>query len=364
MKTGILVCSGTGKEKNIGDYLQSVAQEQFLPKDSLYIERESLNSVESDEPIKLIMNGWFMHQPQNFPPSPAINPLFISFHITPKIVDAFFSEETVNYLKQHEPIGARDKGTLALLQSKGIKSWFSGCLTLTLGHKYKATTRNDDVIFVDPYFEIGGNNKLPKAVKYAKAALMFIKNAPKVLKLCRKFKSDFIPPTKKVSCLKKFLATASFYNAYSPIFSDDILLNAQFISHKIAQDKFPTNTDKMNYARHLITKYSQAKFVVTSRIHCALPCIGVETPVLFVNSDALQGNSVRSSGRFAGLQELFHQLYFSSGKVSLRSPELKKTLASKKIDTRFIFQNSDQHKDLAQDMIDRVTAFINQGGQK
>ena len=42
----------------------------------------------------------------------------------PKIADTFFSEKTIAYLKKYEPIGARDLGTLKLLESKGIKSWF------------------------------------------------------------------------------------------------------------------------------------------------------------------------------------------------------------------------------------------------
>lgn len=358
MKTGILVCKGTGKVKNIGDYLQSVAQEQFLPKNSESIERESLNSVEGNEFIKLIMNGWFMHHPENFPPSEIIQPLFLSFHITPKIADTFFSEKTIAYLKKYEPIGARDLGTLKLLESKGIKSWFSGCLTLTLGKKYKVSKHGDEIIFVDPYFELGGDNEAKKWVKLVKALLMFVKSPFKVLNLYKKFESDFISPVSKISKKKKLLLVASFYNAYSNIFSDDVLLNASYISHKISQADFPTNEEKMEYARLLIKRYSQAKYVVTSRIHCALPCLGIETPVLFVNSEALQGSGVRSSGRFEGLLDLLHQLNFTSGKIVVNSPEITTKLSEGKISRNLSFENRQDYKKLADDLSCRVTSFL------
>lgn len=50
----------------------------------------------------------------------------------------------------------------------------------------------------------------------------------------------------------------------------------------------------MEYAKYLIRKYAKAKLVVTSRIHCALPCLGIETPVIFVTSDNLEQGVGRS----------------------------------------------------------------------
>ena len=101
MKYGLLVCSPAFVYKNIGDYIQSVAQEQFLPTVDEIVEREALNVFMSKggDKIKVIMNGWFMWHPECFPPSHDLCPLFISFHLTPKIESAFFNEDTINYLK-------------------------------------------------------------------------------------------------------------------------------------------------------------------------------------------------------------------------------------------------------------------------
>ena len=83
---GLLKRSGTqSKTKNIGDYIQTVAQEQFWDKVDRYVEIEELDSVDSDEKINVIMNGWYMWKPQNFPPADCINPLFVSIHINAKI---------------------------------------------------------------------------------------------------------------------------------------------------------------------------------------------------------------------------------------------------------------------------------------
>lgn len=80
-KNGLLICAGSGSVKNIGDYIQSVAQEQFYDHVDTYVEREALDTFFSDGKTNVIMNAWFMWRPEHFPPSPSINPLFVSMHI-------------------------------------------------------------------------------------------------------------------------------------------------------------------------------------------------------------------------------------------------------------------------------------------
>ena len=54
----------------------------------------------------------------------------------------------------------------------------------------------------------------------------------------------------------------------------------------------------MEHARKLLLDYGRASMVITTRIHCALPCSGMDTPVLFVH-----GND--GDGRYRGLIERF-----------------------------------------------------------
>lgn len=65
-RNGLLVCAGSGDVKNIGDYIQSVAQEQFYDRIDTYVEREDLDVFSSDEKTNVIMNAWFMWNPEHF----------------------------------------------------------------------------------------------------------------------------------------------------------------------------------------------------------------------------------------------------------------------------------------------------------
>lgn len=49
----------------------------------------------------------------------------------------------------------------------------------------------------------------------------------------------------------------------------------------------------MERAEELIKRYSKARLVVTSRLHCALPCVALGTPVIFVPKDK---NDIRFKG--------------------------------------------------------------------
>ena len=58
MKTGVIVRSPLGKTKNIGDYIQSVSQEQFFDHVDYYIEREKMDEFQSDEMVKVIISDY------------------------------------------------------------------------------------------------------------------------------------------------------------------------------------------------------------------------------------------------------------------------------------------------------------------
>lgn len=91
MKNSLLVCKISSKKKNVGDYVQSLAQEQYYDHIDCLVQRESMNTFSYDEKVRVIMNAWFMHHPNNFPPSEYIKPLFVSYHLTPKAADEFLT---------------------------------------------------------------------------------------------------------------------------------------------------------------------------------------------------------------------------------------------------------------------------------
>jgi hypothetical protein len=75
---GLLSYENTG---NLGDEIQSLASRQFLPRVDYYVQREQLNRFHTpgQSPTRLIMNGWYCHKPENWPPSPDLLPLKIFF---------------------------------------------------------------------------------------------------------------------------------------------------------------------------------------------------------------------------------------------------------------------------------------------
>ena len=81
MKYGLLVFKETD---NIGDDIQAYAAERFLPKVDYYIDRESLNVFmpNNQERVAMIMNAWYMYNKFTLPPSPYIEPLFVSVHFS------------------------------------------------------------------------------------------------------------------------------------------------------------------------------------------------------------------------------------------------------------------------------------------
>ena len=54
---------------NIGDYIQALAAAQFYPHIDGFIDRDEDLKDYDGEPCKVIMNGWNMHNPENWPPS-------------------------------------------------------------------------------------------------------------------------------------------------------------------------------------------------------------------------------------------------------------------------------------------------------
>jgi hypothetical protein len=221
---------------NIGDDIQALAAKRFLPEDSIPIDREFVGQFSHNGMVKTIVNGWYMHTKSfawyrtdvpgptiSWPPSTSIDPLFISIHFTDGFLPTVLSDESVEYLKQHGPIGARDYPTLGALQRKGIPSYFSGCLTLTLENSCQ---ERDDIVY---------------AVDLDDECLCYLRSVVK-------------SRIKVVHHGLRFLS----------------LLN---------------NTQRLNYAEKLLQKYSRAKCVVTTRLHASMPCLALKTPVFLIVED-------------------------------------------------------------------------------
>ena len=293
----------------------------------IYINREELNKYCGEE-TKLILNGWFMHEPQNWPPSSNIFPFFISFHINSVAYRSLLSEKSIKFLKKWEPIGCRDKKTATLLMEKGVNAYFSCCLTLTLSKKYLSNKTRDKIYFVDPYYEY--RRDILSIIWYVWS---FIKNSYKLLSLSRKLFGNIH--------FRSILKTTAYYLDYRKIFDDEIILEASYISHLVRELEYGTEDEKFVFADGIIRKYAKAKLIVTSKIHCALPCLGLETPVIFIEN----GNQSETSYcRLEGIRELLNIVIYKKHNMKiLFNNEIKKISIKDKINNKSDYLRFEKH---------------------
>lgn len=279
---------------NIGDYIQALAARQFLPYIDSFIEREFLDSYEG-EYTNVIMNAYYMHDGTHWPPSPKINPLYVAVHINILAKDLMLSPEGISYFKKYQPIGCRDKETERLLKKHGISAYFSGCLTLTLGNTYKTTNKNNKVYFVDV--------KLPLKNKFEKISLL-LKSV-----FCNKDIKNIYFRQYDRFVIEKWCQVAKFYFKAKTIIDKDLLLNGEYRTQEDKKYNFlPDNNARLKAAEELVKEYAEASLVITTRIHCALPCLAIDTPVYYVYDDRMPSYS---SCRLDGLVQLFNIIHWT-----------------------------------------------------
>jgi hypothetical protein len=239
---GLLTYNATD---NLGDEIQSIAVRQFLPQIDYYVDRDSMTTVAADgsgsladQEFKMILNGWFIRSDRmlNWPPPKNITPLIASIHITPETADMLLQPAGEDFFRAHSPIGCRDRYTLGLFRQRNIESYFSACATLTLNRP-----------------DIARDDNLIVACDVPDEVLRWLT----------------INSEKNIGVVSPV--------GYRP------------------QD----TATRFTRASWLLDKYARASCVVTSRLHCVLPCIAMGTPVLMISK-------TQSEGRFFGLETFFN----------------------------------------------------------
>ncbi len=299
MKYGILMHKTT---MNLGDDIQSYASAQFLPQIDYLVERENIDSFQSEgnEPVGVIMSAWWMWQKWNWPPAACIIPKLISMHVNNYTIYRKASPITTewlegvggDYFRAYGPIGCRDQTTLDFFKEHGLDSYFSGCITLTLP-KQKVT---------------------PDAGTY----VCFVDLKPSLEQAAREWLKDSG-------------------------------LEIRVMTHACDYRKSDaTIEERMAVVEKRLTEYQNAKFVVTRRLHVSLPCLAMETPVLAIVDMKDTGNITRWAPYYDWVHNVSEK-DFTSGKVDFdyhNPPENKKDyLATREALTAQIRQFIDETKD-------------------
>lgn len=138
----------------------------------------------------------------------------------------------------HQPIGCRDRNTRDFLKKLGLNAYFSGCMTLTLDKRTCAPDKKEEKVFVvdlDP-------------------------------KIQRKLTPEIIRKNLDGNIIDYTITHFYYWNEYP-------------VTEKGAQEF-------EEHARYALNKYkNEAKLVITSKIHVAMPCIAMGIPVIFIVGD-------------------------------------------------------------------------------
>ncbi len=275
---------------NLGDQIQSLAARQFLPRLDYFINRDNLTVPDSGGLFKLIANGWYMHADRGWPPqSERLSPLFVSVHITQLARRWFERPDMVCYFQQHAPIGCRDLDTAEFLQSIGVDSYFTGCLTLTLQKRTQPQT--DRVLLIDCPKNLPAS--MPSAVR------------DRVHELSQEYSG----PLKLRSKIWRRLGLE--------------------LEHHL-----------LDLAEQRLGELCSASVVVTTRLHCALPCLAMGIPVVFLTYNE---NDTRFGGLLQHLRHVPAKLFPEFAKqYPWECPE----------------PNPDSHLTLSSSLRDRCVSFI------
>ena len=233
------------REYNLGDSIQTIALVENLKKADpnnqiIFIEGSDFGKLYDSYKgcgKRAIMAGWFSHAEEFLPPN-EIDSLYISFCLYPLRARREIINRILNHHKSQ--IGCRDFQTLTYFGDKG---YFSRCLTFTLP-KFPESNRTDEILIVKYGNDIDDDT--------------FV---------------DYIP--------------------------ENIRKNSIELTHREGALYRGNPESNIDYARFRLKRYARAKLVITNLLHCAIPCVAMGTPVVFVND--FHPNVRQRSGAIAGV---------------------------------------------------------------
>lgn len=277
---------------NVGNYVQWLAIEEIYSymelddSDIVRLRSEELSTYKGEKlilPINYMMCDAdicaYTTKDYQFIFSEDVIPLFLGISLKKGYWK--WTEERIEYFKKYEPIGCRDYLTWEMITNLGIKAYLAGCLTWT--------------------FPLDRERKEGETIYFVEA--------PKALE-------EYVPADLKKNC--KFI-------------SQEI---------KISEEQFYDQEYGLRATKDLLKEYNQnAKLVVTSRLHCASPCMAMGIPVILVKE--YFGYPFDLLGKFTPLYSYknFAQIDWNPGRVDM---EAYKTIALECAKKRLLFEDADK----------------------
>lgn len=273
-----------GIEYDIETFTQHSVLNKIPGFNFVFINRDNMDEISQYQGLHniiTIMNGWWMHPVDGgniaFTIPPNVIPIFVSFHIAN---DKLLRPENIDIFKRYEPIGCRDKKTMEKLKKKGVKSYFSGCLTTTIDFM-RWNNRTDNVYVVD--------------TKISKKDL-----------------------TTGIGIKYEDLASKNNidYSIHYPDLSKTKIIK---MSHN-NRNYQGSGTRGLEMALGVLKQYSESNGVLTSRLHGYLPCLAMGVPAEFISPNGrTKSTTWGSPDRFDGLRELRDKNKFNRVRRDLTS---------------------------------------------
>jgi hypothetical protein len=295
MKYGLYYFKET---KVLGDDIWAYAESLFYPHIDYYIDNTSIYKfrTENGENVATIMSAFI--EPINhewcFLPSSNVLPLFVGAYFRSTMWEYLDNKIVRDYIKAYEPIGVRSTSNVQKFLNYGIEAEFTGCVTLTLPEMEKKVDRY--ICCVD----------VPESV------ISYIRN--------------------------------EVGNQYEiKIISHEIW---KWSEHEMIEYSNFSIDERFEKVKQLLQVYANAHCVVTSKLHCALPCLTQHTPVLLALPADGKGVTDMQE-RMSDFFSLFNLAYydeFMSGKV--------------KFDFINPPSNSNEYMKYREDIKSRINRFI------
>lgn len=235
---------------------------------------ESVGYVDRDElsrwegePSAVVMQGWFAKDATTFPLASALRPVFVGFHLGEHVRHVLDRDDVRASLRDHGPIGCRDPRTAEMLADVGVDASVSGCLTTTFARRDR-DPGDGRVYLVDTT-----GVPLPEDLR-----------GPDSIRVTHQGASWWSQAAKRRVAL-------------------DVL--AEYRDH--------------------------ARLVITTRLHCALPCVAMGIPVVFVGD--------LSDERLSPIRGLASTISFPT--------ELRAETAANRLRRRAYWKQEMQHADWA-----------------
>lgn len=172
----------------------------------------------SGEQSAVVMQGWFTKDPATFPPARNLLPVYVGFHLGAHAHHVLDDHAVTASLRASGPIGCRDEATASMLHDAGVEAFVSGCLTTTFPQRMEHPV-DGEVFLVDTT-----GVPLPEDLRGPDSVRVTHQGAP---------------------------------------------WWSQEAKRRMALDVLATYRER-------------ARLVITTRLHCALPCVAMGIPVVFV----------------------------------------------------------------------------------